>query len=191
MAVKTLGWREARQALAASGMSGGQLLALLWPFGRGKRTRSLLLDRRTVLEAKSLVVDFLFRAQHRLADLRLTDSEGLRKALLDPEKRPLIMSLGINRAMIEEVLRSRYGAEAGRSLEKALSELIASGTILKSSPRPGTDHEVFIAVHARPRPQFALGRLNRLLQEGRDWGGELRERLKRNEKKDIGRTHRL
>jgi len=116
MAVKTLGWKEARRALAVSGMSRGQLLALLWPFGRDRRARALLLDRRAVLEAKSLVVDYLFRAQQRLADLQLTDSERLQKALLDPEQRPLIMSLGINRAMIEDVLASRYGAEAGRSL---------------------------------------------------------------------------
>ncbi len=191
MAVKTMGWKEARRALAASGMSGGQLLPLLWPFGRDRRARSLLLDRRAVLEAKSLVVDYLFRAQQRLADLRLTDSERLKQALSDPEKRPLIMSLGINRAMIEDVLASRYGAEAGRSLEKALSELLASGTILKASPTPGSDHEVFVAVHARPRPQFDLAGLNRLLQEGRDWSSELRERFRRNAKKDIGRTHQL
>jgi len=50
---------------------------------------------------------------------------------------------------------------------------------------------VFVAVHARPRPQFDLAGLNRLLQEGRDWSSELRERFRRNAKKDIGRTHQL
>jgi hypothetical protein len=191
MAVKSSRWKEARRALAASGMSGGQLLGLLWPFGRDKRALALLRDRRAVLEAKNLAVDYMFRSQQPLAALRLTNSEQLQKALQDPDKRRLIVSLGINRAMIEDVLLSRHGAEVGRSLERALDELVVAGVVLKAATMPTSNQEIYVAVHTASRPKFDVSILNRLLQESRDFSAELRARFNRNEKKDISRTHRL
>ena len=191
MAVKSLGWKEARRVLAASGLGGGQLLGLLWPIGRDKRTRALLRHRRAVLEAKNLVVEYLYRAQRALAPLRLAKPQHLQRALQDPEKRRLIVSLGVNRAMIEDVLLNRYGAEVGRSLDRALAELVASGVVMKASAMLASNQEVYVVAQGRARPQFDLSGLNRLLQEGRDFGSELRARIQRKERTDIGRIHRL
>ena len=191
MAVTSLSWKEARRALAASGMGSGQSLGLLWPFGRDKRTRALLRDRRAVLEAKNLVVDYLFRAQRPLAPLRLMKAEHLQQALQDPEKRRMVMSLGVNRAMMEDVLLNRYGAEVGRALGKALSELVASGVLMRTPAMSGPNQEVYVAAQGRARPQFDLSALNRLLQEGRDFTSELQARFQKRERTDTSRTHHL
>jgi len=191
MAVKALRWKEARQALQASGLGVGSLLGLLWPFGRDQRARALLRERRAVLEAKSAVVDYLFRAQRVLAPFRLTNMEQLQKALQNPDKRQLIASVGINRGMMEEALHSRYHADAGRPLDRALAELLVAGVVLKVAPLSGLSQEIYVAAQGRPRPAFDLSALTRLLQEGRDYGSQLRERYRRQEATDRGRTHRI
>jgi len=184
-------WREARRALKASGVRWRSLIGLAWPLGRGKRALALVRDRRAVLETKNLVVDYLFRAQRALATMGLRTTEQLLKALQDPSKRPTIMSAAVNRGMMEEVLASRHGLEGGRTLDRALSELLSAGVVLKASARPASNQDVYIAVQGRERPHYDLSALSRLLQAGSEYGQELRERARRDEATQTGRVHRL
>jgi len=191
MTAKSLNWREVRRVLGTSGLGRCSLAGLLWPFGWKRRARALLQKRRSVLEAKNQVVDYLFRAQRPLAPLGLSSPEKLHEALQDPEKRRLVVSVGISRAMMEEALLSRCGCEVGQPLDCALAELVAAGAIMKVSGLSRSNHEVYVAALGKTRPHFDLSPLNQLLQEGRDLGSELKARLQRESQIDLTRTHRL
>ena len=184
--------KRARSALRNAGLHGSARLGLTWPIGRQKRVTALLRQRRTVLEAKNHVVEFLFRTQRGLADLRLTRLEDVHAALLDPGQRRIIMTVGASRAMLEEELSSRYGSETGGSLEGALAELVAEGVLLQVPAKAAlANHDIYVSVHSRKRPHYDVGELNRLLQEGRGYGTELRSRSRREEKTGDARTYRM
>jgi hypothetical protein len=191
MAVKSLDLRRTKCALRASGVGRGPVIGLLWPFGRERRARALLRERRAALEAKNGVVEYLFRAQRPLESLRLGRPEDVTKALQQPDTRSLIMSVGITRAMIDEALVSRFGAEGGRAVDTALAELIAGGVVTKASAMPASSQEIYVALQGRGRPLFDLSEVSRLLEDGREHGTELRQRLQREEATRRGRTHYL
>jgi len=191
MTAKGLHWREARRALIASGLRRSAVLSLLWPFGREERARRLMRQRRAVLEAKNHVIEYLSRAQRPLDSLGLATSEDLRTALEAPEKRGLIMGVAINRPMMEEVLAARHEAEVGPALDQALAELVAEGVVLKVSGMPVLTDDIHVIAGGRAAARYDLSGLTRLLGEGRDYGGELRARLRRKQRTDVGRTHQL
>ena len=191
MAVKGLSWREARRALVASGLSPGATLSLIWPFGRSERARAMLRHRRSLLEAKNSVVDYLSRAQRGAASLALRRSEDPAAALQDPEKQQLAMAAGISRAMMEEELAARYGSEIGRALDTALAELVSEGVVLEGSPVPGSRQVVYMISEGGRRRRWDVSELTRLLGTGRDYGAELRGRLRQEETTGAARTHRL
>jgi len=184
--------KRARSALRNAGLHGSARLGLAWPIGRQKRVADLLRQRRAVLEAKNHVVEFLFRTQRGLADLRLTRLEQVHAALQDPEQRRIIMTVGASQVMLEEELSSRHGSETGGSLDRALAELVAEGVLLQVPAKAAlANHDIYVAVHSRKRPHYDVGELNRLLQENRGYGAELRSRSQREESTGDARTYRM
>jgi len=181
-------WR-ARRALSSSG---GRSASLVWPFGRERRARLLLRRRLAVVEAKNAVAEFLFQTQKALADLRLSTVADVERALADPEKRRLVVGRSVSLRMLEEELSRRAGAELGRSLDQALSELIAGGFVLQV---PGKAllirEEVYIAVLSKPQPRDDPSELSRLVRQGTTYGAELRERARRHDSTTVGRSYRL
>jgi len=191
MAANSLGWRRVRQALTASGLGTGATLGLIWPIGREKRSQALLRQRRSVLEAKNHVLEYLSRRHRPLVPLGLARAEQVQEALSDPDKRRLVMAVGANRAMIEEELVSRSGAEVGRSLDRALAELESEGVALKVSAMPASADVVYILAYGRARQRYDLSQLNRLLEQGKEYGARLRARLRTDDSTQQGRVHRL
>lgn len=191
MAAKALSVRQVRRALTASGLGIGATLGLIWPFGREKRAQALLRQRRAVLEAKNHVVDYLSRRHRPLTPLGLATADQLQKALADPEKRGLIMAVGVNRGMIEDELVSRSGAELGKALDRALAELVSEGISLRVSARPASDDTLYVLAHGRMKRRYDLSQLNRLLAQGKEYGARLRARLRDEDSTQQGRVHRL
>jgi hypothetical protein len=182
--------KRARRALRNAGLQSSARLGLAWPLGRQKRVTTLLRERREVLEAKNHVVEFLFRTQRGLADLRLSRVEHAHTALQDPQKRRIIMTVGASQVMLAEELSARYGLETGRSLERALAELVSEGVVLQVPAKAAlANHDIYLAVHSRRRPHYDVGELNRLLRDGRDYGAELRSRSRREETTGDARTY--
>jgi hypothetical protein len=184
--------RRAKEALRASGMSSSSLSGLRWPFGREKRLLSLLRERRAVLEAKNHIVDYLFSAQRAVGPLALASVEGVQAALQDSEKRRVIVTVGANRAMLQEELSARYGSELGRALDQALMELEGEGVLLQVPGRMVSAHQnVFLAVFGRGRPQYEISELTRLLQQGQNQGARLRQRARKEDASGGSRTYRM
>lgn len=184
--------KRARRALRAAGLGSFSLCGLLWPIGRQKRLLALLRERRAALEAKGNIVGFLVRTQGALSDLGLGRLEQVQVALRDPEKKRLILAVGASRPMLEEELSARDGSEVGRALERALSELVAGGVILRVPAKEalGTN-DVYVVVHGRKRPQYDLREIDQLLREGREYGSELRARERREQTTGGSRTYRM
>jgi len=184
--------KRARRLLKASGLSNGTLRGLAWPLGREKRALSLFRQRLAVLQCKNNVVDYLFRSQRGLAELSLTNVEQARDLLQDPEKRRLIMALTVVRSMLEDVLSSTYKSEIGRTLDQALTELINEGVVIRLPAGMLVSHsDAFVAVHSKDRPHYETAPITNLLQESRDYGKELRTRLKHTDSSSRGRTYRM
>jgi hypothetical protein len=184
--------KRARRLLKASGLPDGALRGLAWPFGREKRALALFRQRLAVLQCKNNIVDYLFRSQRGLAELCLTTVEQARDLLQDPEKRRLIMALAVVRAMLEDVLSSNYKSEVGRTLDQALAELINDGVVLRLPAEMLASHsDAFVAVHSKDRPHYDAAPITNLLQESRDYGKELRTRLKHTDSSGRGRTYRM
>jgi len=181
--------RRARRALRSAG---GRSTALYWPFGRERRARILLRRRLAVLEAKNAVADFLYSTQEPLADLRLSTVADVERLLGDPEKRRLIVGRSVSREVIEEELNRRAGAELGRALDQALSELIADGFVLQV---PGKEllmrDDVYLAVLSKHPPRYEVSELNRLVREGSGYAAHLRTRSRREETTTGRRSYRL
>lgn len=191
MAVEALDCRQVRQALTASGLRPAATLGLIWPFGRGRRAQALLRQRRAVLEAKNHVVEYLARRHRPLVPLGLAQAEQVQQALANPETRGLVMAVGINRAMIEDELVARSGAELGRALDRALAELESEGVALKVSAMPASADVIYVLAHGRERQRYDVSRLNRLLAQGSEYGARLRARLRGEDSTQQGRVHRL
>jgi hypothetical protein len=184
--------RRARRALAAAGARGPALFAAAWPFGRERRLRSLLRRRLAVLEAKNRVVDLLFRMQKPLGELRLFTLDTVERALGDPERRKLIVGMSVSREVIEEEITSRSGAEVGLALDRALSELLAEGVLMRVPGKMVMSREdVFLAVQRGARPHYDVSELSRLVHEGRGHGSELRSRARREASTTSGRSYQL
>jgi hypothetical protein len=185
-------WRTAWRALRSGGVPASSVYRAIWPLGREKRLRSLLRERATILSAKNAVVDYLACFQRALSPLRLTRTDQIKAALSDPEKRRLILSVAVSRAMVEEALVTRYGVEAGRTLDQALAELTREQVIAEILPNGVfAGQQVYLALHGRGRPAYDVATLNELLRRERDLGAELRTRLQREETADRGRSYRL
>jgi len=184
--------KRARRALKSAGARGAGLYFLVCPVGRDKRLWAMLRRRRAVLEAKSNVVDLLFRNQRAIAELSLGSLDEVRRALQEPEKRRLIMTVAASRALLEEELRSHYKSEVGRALDLALSELVAEGVLLQV---PGktvlANQDIYLAVHRKGQPRYDTAELDRLLREGRRYGDELRARARSERATDATRSYRL
>jgi hypothetical protein len=137
-------------------------------------------------------MDLIFRIQAPLARLGIHSQTDVEAAMQIPEKRCLLGACGLNREMVEGELRERYGSETAGALDAALQDLVAEGLVLKV---PGrlllATSDIFLALHARRRPPYDVGPLNRLLHEGRDEEKALRSRDKRDTSTDTGRTYRL
>lgn len=183
---------RARRLLKASGLSDSALRGLAWPFGREKRALTLFRQRLAVLECKNNVVDYLFRSQRRLAELAITNVEQARELLQEPDKRRLIMAMAVVRAMLEDILSNNYKSEIGRTLDQALAELIDEGVVLQLPAEMfAFDSDAFLAIHSKGRPRYDTAPIINLLQESRDYGKELRTRLKHTESSERGRTYRM
>ncbi len=92
--------------------------------------------------------------------------------------------------MLEEELASRYGAEGGWALDDALSELIAQGVILRVPAKSAlSNHDLYLVARGRERARYDIGELNRLLQQGRRHGSQLRSRARREGTTGGGRTY--
>jgi hypothetical protein len=173
-------------------VSGLKLFWLRFPIGRARRLETALRQRSTLLAAKNDVMDLIFQTQAPLARLGIQNEADVRAAMQDPDKRRLLGAYGLNREMVEAELRERYGSETTGALDAALQELVAEGVILRV---PGrlllATSDIFLAIHARRRPLYDVGLLNRLLHEGRDEEKALRSRDKRDDSTETGRTYRL
>jgi len=177
---------RARRAL---GRAGGPSAALLWPFGRERRAQLLLQRRLAVLDAKNAVADILFGAQKPLTELQLSTLVDVERALTDPEKRRLVVRLGVSREVIEDELKRRPGSELGRSLDQALSELIAEGYLLQvPGPVVLMRDPIYIAVLHKKQPHYEVAELNRLVREGSTF---LKDRARRHDSTTAGRQYRL
>ncbi len=184
--------KRARGALKDAGARGPAFCATAWPFGRERRLRTLLRQRLAVLEAKNRVVDLLFRTQRPLADQRLFTLEHVERALKDPERRKLVVGVSASREVIEEEIGTRSDAEVGRSLARALSELVAEGVLLRVPGKMVMSREdVYLAVQRGPRPHYDVGELNRLVRQGRTYGTELRAKESRESSTNRGRSYQL
>ncbi len=184
--------KRARRALKSAGARGASVLGTAWPLGRQGRLRNLLRRRLAVLEAKNAVIDFLYRSQGPLAELRLFTIERVQQCLKDPETRKRIIGVSPSREVIAEELISRSGAEVGRSLEQALSELVREGEVLQV---PGKDvvsrDDVYLAVQRGRRPHYDTSELNRLVRQGLGYSAELRKRTRRDASTTGGRSYDL
>ena len=184
--------RRVRRALRSAGVRDPSICGTAWPFGRDRRLRNLIRRRCAVLEAKNVVVDFLFRTQAPLGDLHLFTLEHIQRGLGDPDRRKTIIALSPSREVIEDEIVSRSGAEIGRSLDEALSELVRDGVVLQV---PGKDvlstHDVYVAVQRGPRPHYDTAELDRLVREGLSYGAQLRTRSRREASSTSGRSYDL
>jgi hypothetical protein len=181
------------EALKASGVKSCATWSLLLPFGRRGRLQAMLRKRRAVLEAKNGVLDCLFRFQKALEPMGLTDAPSVQRAMTDPEKRRLIIAVGLSRASLEDEL-GRYGLEAAAYLDQALSELVAERRIVKASGASGVPgSEVHLVIHQRGRGRYDISLLSRLLQRGQTskYGDMLRARQRTRTGSDEGREYRL
>lgn len=184
--------RRARRALRAAGAGGTSICGTAWPFGRERRVRNALRRRLAILEAKNAVVDFLFRTQTPLAELHLFALDHIQRGLEDPDARKTIIAVSPSREVIEEEIVSRSGAEIGRSLDDALSELVRDGVLLQV---PGKDvlstHDVYVAVQRGRRPHYDTAELSRLVREGLSYGAQLRTRARREASSTSSRSYDL
>lgn len=181
------------EALKASGVKSCATWSLLLPIGRTSRLYAMLRKRRSVLEAKNGVLDCLFRFQKAIESLGLTGAPEVQKAMNDPEKRRLLIAVGMSRASLEDEL-TRFGLEAGGSLDQALNELIAEKRIVRApgaSRVPGS--EIHLVVHQRGRGRYDISMLSRLLQRDRTskYGDMLRARQQDRGGTDESREYRL
>jgi len=179
------------EVLRASGVKRGTLLGLWLPLGREQRIQTAARRRHSVLEAKNLVLDTLARGQKPLTALDLRTAQQAREALRDPESRHLIVTLGLNRAVLEDEA-DRYGAELGASFTEALNELVRERRLLRLAgvfDAPGGEIYLLIPVDAKRR--YDLTPLNRLLHQGEEYGDLLRSREKASRDQDRGRTYRI
>ena len=184
--------RRVRRALRCAGVRGPSIGGTVWPFGRERRLQALIRRRLAVLEAKNAVVEFLFRTQAPLGDLQLFTLERLQRGLRSPDTRKTIIGLSPSRQIIEEEIVSRSGAETGRPLDVALSELVRDGVVLQI---PGRDilstHDVYVAILRGRRPHYDTAELTRLVREGTGYGGQLRTRAKRDASSTSSRSYDL
>jgi len=184
--------KQAKLALRAAGVPGMALWTLVWPFGRQRRALARVRRRLTVLEAKNSVVDLVFRAQRRLSEAHLHTREQVELALRDPEKRRVILAVGMSREVMEDELRSRYGTEVGRALDRALAELVAEGALVRV---PGkvvmSDHDVYLASYRGKKPHYDASRLIEVLTESRGYGAELRSRARKESSTGNSRSYQL
>ena len=184
--------RRVRRALRSAGVRGPSICGTAWPFGRNRRLRNLIRRRLAVLEAKNGVVDVLFRTQAPLRDFRLFTLDHIRRGLGDPDTRKTIIALSPSRQVIEDEIVSRSGAEIGRALDSALSELARDGVVLQV---PGKDvlsaHDVYIAIQNRCPPHYDTAELNRLVREGLSYGSHLRTRERRETSTTSSRSYDL
>lgn len=181
------------EALKASGVKSCATWSLLLPFGRAGRLQAMLRKRRSVLEAKNGVLDCLFRFQKALEPMGLTDVPSVQRAMTDPEKRRLIIAVGMSRASLEDEL-GRMGLEAAGYLDQALSELIAEKRIAKASGASGVPgSEIHLVIHQRGRGRYDISMLSRLLRRGAasKYGDLLRSRQRSRGSTDEGREYRL
>lgn len=184
--------RRARRALRVAGARRTALLGLSWPLGRLRRVQALIRQRRAVLEAKNNVLGFLARTQGPLAEFELGRLEHVEAALKQPAKRRLILAAGASREMVEDELSSRHGSETGRSLDQALSELVADGLVLEvPAEAAAANHDIYLIADRRDRPHYDVAELTRLLQEESQYGTRLRQRARREAATKHGRTYRL
>lgn len=177
--------------LRASGVRSCSLLGLWFPFGRERRVQSVARRRHAVLEAKNFILDALARVQKPLAPLGLQTVGHAQQALTDPESRRLIVTLGLNRATLEEEA-DRYGVALGTSFTQALNELVRARRILRLSgvvDAPGG--EIYLLVHLGGKARFDLSGLNRLLDRSKEYGTLLRARERAERERDRGREYRL
>ena len=184
--------RRVRRALRCAGVRGPSIGGTVWPFGRERRLQALIRRRLAVLEAKNAVVDFLFRTQAPLGDLQLFTLERLQRGLRNPDTRKTIIGLSPSRQIIEEDLGSRSGAEIGRPLDAALSELVRDGVVLQV---PGRDslstHDVYVAILRDRRPHYDTAELTRLVRDGTGYGAQLRTRARRDASSTSSRSYDL
>jgi len=184
--------KQAKMALRAAGVPRMALWTLAWPFGRQRRALARVRKRLTVLEAKNSVVDLVFRAQRRLSESHLHTREQVELALRDPEKRRMIVAVGMSREVMEDELRSRYGTELGQALDLALAELVAEGALVRV---PGkavmSDYDVYLASYRGKKPHYDVSRLIEVLAESRGYGAELRARAKRESSTGNTRSYQL
>jgi hypothetical protein len=178
--------------LEASGVKRGSVRWLRFPWNREERLRRALRLRKSVVEAKNSAADFLFSTQAPLAQLELHDLSGVEAALQDAEKRPLLLTFGVNREMLSSELAQKYGAETGAPLDEALAELIAEGLVLRvPGELASASHDIYLAIHGRGRKHYDLSEFNRLLREGRDYRRELTARQRREATSGRGRSYDL
>lgn len=179
------------EVLKASGVRSCALLGLWFPFGRERRMQSVARRRHAVLEAKNLILDSLARVQKPLATLGLQTTKHVQEALRDPDTRHLIVTLGQNRATLEEEA-DRYGLGIGTSFTQAVNELVRARRILRLTgvvDAPGG--EIYLLVHLGGRARYDLSGLNRLLGKGKEYGALLRAREKADRERNAGREYRL
>jgi len=179
------------EVLRASGVKRGTLLGLWLPLGREQRIQTAARRRHAVLEAKNLVLDTLARGQKPLAALGLRTPKEAREAMRSPEARHLIVTLGLNRAVLEDEA-DRYGAELGSSFTEALNELVRERRVIRLAgvvDAPGG--EIYLLVHVDTKRRYDLAPLNRLLRKGEEYGAMLRSREKAQRDQDRGRTYRI
>ena len=201
-------WRPVFHALRVSGVPIHRLLGLVFPVGRIRRIEAALRWRSSVLTAKNDTVDYLFRAQARLAKLHLSDLASVQAALKEPEKRRLILTFGISREMLESELAEKYQSDTTTALDEALSELTAEGVVLRvpakwlvtqgeAARRPlsrlpeSAASDVLLAIHARRHAGYDASEIGRLMREGRDYGREMESRREREADTERGRTYQL
>ncbi len=177
---------RARQALQRAGAPSG---GLLWPIGREGRVRVLLRRRLAVLDVKNAVVDLLFTGQKPLAGLRLSTLADVERAMGDREKRQTLCALLVSREVLEDGLRQKRGIELGKTLDEALTELVAEGVILRIAGSVVLMRsDVYLAVLSRPQPHYDVAELNRLVREGSTF---LKSRARQHDSTTGGRQYRL
>lgn len=185
-------WRAACRALERSGVARGRVRWLSLPLNREARLRQALSRRRAVLEAKNSVVDLLTSSQVALARFKLREAADVQRALQDPQAKPILLAVGLDRDMLAAEVARKFGIETGTSLDEALAELIAEGQIARVATEvSGVRQELFFALHGRARRQYDLSEISRLLREGRDYRRELQTRNQREMSTGRGRSYDL